>query len=219
MSFIRAKFCNCYTNTFYLRKYLNLSILSIFINIFICNTCQYLNFCRKLLKCIKERENRNDILNSQVLLVTDHVRTSFNVKSCDIQQPMRYFKLLVNCYINNPQTDFWEKFNNVLQLQNEYMWSGTPAKVYARRIWQILKKNSIQIYLFWNVYCNTVESFVRPKIFKNFMFCMDELLEIVTQEQLCEANFCEHQDFISFNFINKLLLPTWIFSVKYYFEW
>ena len=129
MSFIRAKFWNCYTNTFYLWKYLNLWILSIFINIFICNTCQYLNSCRKLLNYIKERKNRNDILNSQVLLVTNHVRTSFNVKSCDIQQPMRYFKLLANCYINNPQTDFWEKFNNVLQLQNEHMWSGTPAKV------------------------------------------------------------------------------------------
>ena len=215
MSFVRAKFCNCYTNTFYLWKYLNLSILSIFINIFICNTCQYLNFCRKLLKCIKERENRNDILNSQVLLVTNHVRTSFNVKSCDIQQPMRYFKLLVNCYINNPQTDFWEK------LQNEHMWSGTPAKVLtcATHMASSQKKNSIQIYLFWNLYCNTVESFVRPKIFKIFMFCMVEILEIVTKEQLCEANFCEHQNFISFNFINKLLLPTWIFSVKYYFEW
>ena len=80
-----------------------------FVNIykyFIYNTCQHLNFCRKLLKCIKERENRNDILNSQVLLVTNHVRTSFNVKSCDIQQPIRYFKLLANCYINSPQTDF-----------------------------------------------------------------------------------------------------------------
>ena len=103
-----------------------------FVNIykyFIYNTCQHLNFCRKLLKCIKERENRNDILNSQVLLVTNHVRTSFNVKSCNIQQPIRYFKLLANCYINSPQTDFWEKFNNVPQLQNEHMWSGTPAKV------------------------------------------------------------------------------------------
>ena len=90
---------------------------------------------------------------------------------------------------------------------------------HTRRIWKILKKISIQIYLFWNLYCNTVESFVRPNIFKIFKFCMDELLEIVTKEQLCEANFCEHQNFISFNFSNKLLLPTWIFSVKYYFEW
>ena len=29
----------------------------------------------------------------------------FNVNSCDIQQPIRYFKLFANWYINIPLTD------------------------------------------------------------------------------------------------------------------
>ena len=87
------------------------------------------------------------------------------------------------------------------------------------RTWKILKKNWIQIYQFWNLYCNTAESFVIPKICKFFKFSMDELLQIATKEKFCEANFREHQNFISFNFTNKLRLPTWIFDVMYYFEW
>ena len=87
------------------------------------------------------------------------------------------------------------------------------------RTWKILKKIWIQIYQFWNLYCNTVESFARPKICKMFKFCMDELLQIATKEKFCEANFREHQNFISFNFTNKLRLPTWILDVIYYFEW
>ena len=82
-----------------------------------------------LVKWIKERENRNNILNSQVLLITNHVRTFFNVKSCDIQQPIRYFKLFANWYINIPLRDLWEKVNSVQQLQNDHMLSGAPAKV------------------------------------------------------------------------------------------
>ena len=84
--------------------------------------------------------------------------------------------------------------------------------------WKSLKKTWIQIYQFWNLYCNTVEGFVRPKICKIFKFCMDELLQIATLEKFCEANFREYQNFISFNFTNKLRLPTWIFDVMYYFE-
>ena len=162
-----------------------------------------------MLKWIKERENRNDILNSQVLLITNHVRTFFNVKSCDIPQAIRYFKLFANWYINIPLTDFWEKVNNVQQLQNEHMWSGTSEKVltYVTHI-ENSQKNWIQIYQFWNLYCNTAESFVIPKICKIFKFSMDELLQIATKEKFCEANFREHQNFISFNFTNKFLLPT-----------
>ena len=37
---------------------------------------------------------------------------------------------------------------------------------------------------------------------------MDELLQIATKEKFCKANFCEHQNFISFNFTNKLQLAT-----------
>ena len=73
------------------------------------------------MKWIKERENRNDILNSQVLLITNHVRAFFNVNSYDIQQPIRYFKSFANWYIKIPQTDFWEKVNSVQQLQNDHM--------------------------------------------------------------------------------------------------
>ena len=87
------------------------------------------------------------------------------------------------------------------------------------RRWKSLKKTWIQIYQFWNLYCNTVEGFVRPKICKIFKFCMDELLQIATLEKFCEANFREYQNFISFNFTNKLRLPTWILDVIYYFEW
>ena len=69
----------------------------------------------------KENKNRKDILNLQVLLIESHVRTFFNVKSCDIQQPIRYFKLFANWYIKIPLTDFWDKANSVQQLQNEHM--------------------------------------------------------------------------------------------------
>ena len=37
----------------------------------------------------------------------------FNVKSCDIQQPIRYFKLFADWCINILLTDFWEKVNSV----------------------------------------------------------------------------------------------------------
>ena len=84
---------------------------------------------------------------------------------------------------------------------------------------KLSKKNWIQIYQFWNLYCNTVESFARLKICKMLKFCMNELLQIATNEKFCEANFREHQNFISFNFTNKLRLPTWILDVIYYFEW
>ena len=90
---------------------------------------------------------------------------------------------------------------------------------YTWHTWKILKKNWIQIYQFWNLYCNTVQRFVRPKICKAFKLCMDELLQITTKEEFCKANFREHQNFISFNFTNKLRLPTWIFDVMYFFEW
>ena len=116
LSIIKAKFWNCYTNTIYLWKYLILSTYSkfifvIFVNIYI--------FVENLLKWIKKRENRNDILNSQVLLIKkNHVRTFFNVKLCDTQQPIRYFKLFANWYIKISLTDFWEKVNSVQQLQN-----------------------------------------------------------------------------------------------------
>ena len=39
-----------------------------------------------------------------------------NVKSCDIQQPIRYFELFANWYINILLTDFWEKVKSVQQL-------------------------------------------------------------------------------------------------------
>ena len=45
----------------------------------------------------------------------------FNVKSCDIQQLIRYFKLFANWYVNIPKTDFQEKVNSFQQLQNEHM--------------------------------------------------------------------------------------------------
>ena len=102
-------------------QYLQIFIFVILVNIYI--------FVKSLLKWIKEQENRNDILNSQVLLIANHVRTFLNVKSCDIQQPVRYFKLFANWYINIPLKDFWEKVNSVQQLQSEPMWSRTPAKV------------------------------------------------------------------------------------------
>ena len=69
------------------------------------------------------------------------------------------------------------------------------------------------------LYCNTVESFEGPKICKIFKYCMDELLQIATKEKFCEANFREHQNFIPFNFTNKLWLRILIFEVMYYFEW
>ena len=99
--------------------------LSKFINIYICNACQYLYFCRKFAEMHKGK-SCSDILNS-----TDHklYKNIFNVKSCDFQQPIRYFKLFANCYMNIPLTDFWEKVSSAQKLQNEHKGSGTPAKV------------------------------------------------------------------------------------------
>ena len=51
-------------------------IFVILVNIYI--------FVKNLLKWRKERESQNDILNLQVLLINNHVRIFFNVKSCDI---------------------------------------------------------------------------------------------------------------------------------------
>ena len=90
---------------------------------------------------------------------------------------------------------------------------------HAWRTWKILKQIWIQIYYFGNLYCNTVESFEGPKICKIFKHCMDELLQIATKKKFCEANFREQQNFVPFNFTNKLWLPIWIFDVMYYFEW
>ena len=134
---------------------------------------------------------------------------------------MRYFKLFANWYINIPLTDFWEKVNSVQQLQNEHMWSGTPAKVstYVTHTENSQKKVWIQIYQLWNLYCNTEESFLRPEICNIFKFCMDALLQIATKKKFCKANFCEHRNVISFNFTNKLGLPRWMFDIMYYFQW
>ena len=79
--------------------------------------------------------------------------------------------------------------------------------------WKILKNIWIQIYQFWNLYPNTAERFVWPKICRIFKFCMDKLLQIAIKEKFCEVNFHEKQNFISFNFTNKLRLPTRIFDV------
>ena len=120
----------------------------------IINICQYLwmftfvirvnifTFVEHLLKWIKERENRNGILNPQVLLIKNDVRTFFNAKSYNIQQPIWHFKLFANWYINIPLTDLWEKVTSVQQLQNEHMWPGTPAKVltYVTHMENSLKK-------------------------------------------------------------------------------
>ena len=168
-----------------------------------------------MLTWIKERENWKGLLNLQVLLITNHLRTFLNVKSWDIQQHIKYFKLFTTWYLNIPLTDFWKKINSVQQLQNEHIWSRTPAKVL---IFVTHMENSEKT-LNSNFYCNIAKRFVRPKICTIFKFCMDELLQIAANEKLCEVNFHEYQNFISFNFTNKLCLPTWIFDVIYYFEW
>ena len=100
------------------------------------------------------------------------------------------------------------------------MWSGTLARVLAcvTHMKNSPKINWIQIYQFWNTYCNTVGSFVRLKICKILKFCLDELLQIAVRENFCEADFHEHQNFIFVNFTNQLRLPIWIFDVMYYFE-
>ena len=51
------------------------------------------------------------------MLITNQIRTLFNVKSCDIQQPIRYFKLFANWYIDIPLTAFCEKINSFQQIQ------------------------------------------------------------------------------------------------------
>ena len=173
-----------------------------------------------MLKWTKEKENWNDILNSKILLRTNHIRTFFNVKSCDIQQSIRY----LNYFSTGTLTFHWQISGKRSTVFNNYKMSicnqvHLQKFRHTWRAWNFLKKIWIQIYQFWNLYCNTVEIFVRPKICKIFKFCMDELLKIATKEKFYEENFLEHQNFFSFSFTNKLWLPTWIFDVMYYFEW
>ena len=61
------------------------------------------------------------------------IKNIFYAKPCDIQQPIRYFKLFATWYINIPQTDFWEKVNSVQQLQNKYMWWRKTCKSFDIR--------------------------------------------------------------------------------------
>ena len=73
---------------------------SIFINICIFNTCQYLYFCRKFSKMDKEKRKPKPHL--EFTSFTDN-------KSCKD----RYFKFFANRYINIPLTGFWEIVNTV----------------------------------------------------------------------------------------------------------
>ena len=57
------------------------------------------------------------------------------------------------------------------------------------RTWKIIKKTWIQIYQFWNLYCNTVERFVRPKICKIFKFCMNELCKLPLKKNSVRQTF------------------------------
>ena len=79
--------------------------------------------------------------------------------------------------------------------------------------WKILKKIGIQIHQFWNLYCNIVESFVRPKICKILSFAWMDFCKLPLRKNSAR----QRQNFISFNSTNKLRLPTWIYDVMSYF--
>ena len=95
--------------------------MSISTNIYICNTCQYLYFCRQFAKMDKGKRKTQRHLEFTSSADNRSCKTFFNAESCDIQQPIRYFKLFANWYLNIPLTDFSEKVNSVQQLQNEHM--------------------------------------------------------------------------------------------------
>ena len=193
-------------------QYLQIFIFVILVNIYI--------FVDNLLKWIKEREKHNDILNSQVLLITDHARHFLmqnHVISNNLSDILNYLPtgaLTFHWQISRKRSTVFNNYKMSIcdQVHLEKFW-------HMWRTWKILKKISIQIYQFWNFYCDTVKSFVRPKICKTFKFCMDGLLQIATKEKFCEANFREQKSFISLIFSNKLRLPTWIFDVMYQFDW
>ena len=111
LSIIRAKFWKCYTNTFYLWIYWNLSI---FVNIYKYLYLYYYLYFRKKFAEMDKRK-RKPKRHLQFTISTDRKswKNIFNVKSCEIQQPIRYFKLFANWCINIPLTDFWEKVNSV----------------------------------------------------------------------------------------------------------
>ena len=95
-----------------------LNLINLF-KTYICNICQYLYFCRKFAEMDKEkRKPKRHLEFTSSTDKKNHVRTFFNVKLCDTQQPIRYFKLFANWYIKISLTDFWEKVNSVQQLQN-----------------------------------------------------------------------------------------------------
>ena len=134
-----------------------------------------------MLKWIKERENRNDILNSQVLLIKNYVRTFFNVKA-NILNYLPTGTLTFHWQISGKRSTVFNNYKMSIHLQKFWhMW----------RTWKIFKKIWIQIYQFWNLSSNTAESFVWSKICKIFKFCMDKLLQIAIKEKFCEVNFHE----------------------------
>ena len=175
-------------------------------NIYICNTYQYLYFCRKFTEMDKGKIKPKQHLEFASSADNKSYKKIFlNVKSCDIQQPIRHFKLFANWYI----TFHWQisrkkstvfnhyKMNICDQLRLKSFDIRDAHGKFSKKIW-------IQSYQFWNLYCNTAECFVRPKICKIFKFSMDKHLQIATKEKFCEENFCEHQNFICFNFTNQL---------------
>ena len=94
----------------------------------------------------------------------------------------------------------WTVFNNYKmsicdQVHLQKFW-------HTWRTWKMLKENWIQIYQFYNLYCNTVETFVRPKISKVFKFCMDEILQIATKEK-----FSARQTFVNTKILFLSILP------------
>ena len=195
--------------------------MSIFRNIYIYNTCQYLYFCRKFAKIHKGK--RKPKRNLEFTSSADN-KSCKNVFLMQKHVVMNNLSDLLNYLSTGTLTFHWQisrkrstvfnnyKMNICDQVHLQKFW-------HTWRTWKMLKKIWIQIYQLWNLYCNTEESFARPKFCNIFKFCMDELLKIATKVKFWKANSREYQNFISFNFTNKLRLPIWIFDVMYYFEW
>ena len=173
--------------------------MSIFINIYICNACQYWYFCRKFAEMHKGKRELKRHLEFTSSTDNKLCKNIFNVNYVifnNLSDILNYLPTVTWTF--HGQT--FGKGSAVLR--NHKMSISDQVHLqkfwHTWRTWKILKKIWIQIYQFWNLYCNTIESFLRPKIFKIFTFWMDELLQIATKENLRQENFRQHQNFIFF---------------------
>ena len=150
-------------------------------NIYICNTYQYLYFCRKFTEMDKGKIKPKQHLEFASSADNKSYKKIFlNVKSWDIQQPIRHFKLFANWYI----TFHW-------QISRK---KSTVFNHYKMNICDQLRLKSFDI------------RDAHGKFSKKFEFSLTsfEIYTAILQNVLWDQKFAK---FLSFPWINIYKLP------------